>query len=155
MNARSRKKHSGFDTQSEGDFGASGAASTCSPEDLRSEARKSVDVPCELHFFNGPQANITKVSGVAQNLSFSGVALVSEVADAVRVGQAVEVVVMQADAQPTHMAGTITFCRKIGKGRFELGVHVQAAGRSPILIHDVKESLRQYEWFAESLHATA
>lgn len=151
MKARSNKKHSGFDTQTETGFGTSGSAATCSREDLRSEERTSVEAKCKLYFFDGPQATITEVSGVARNLSFSGVAVVSEIADAVRIGQAVEVVVMRPEAQPTHVAGTIAFCKKIDFGKFEIGVHVQAAGQSPILIHDVEESLKQYEWFADSL----
>lgn len=153
MQAGSTPEHSGFDTQTKAGPNEAGPSRTCGQSDHRSEGRTNLDAQCELHFFDGPQANITKVSGVAQNLSFSGIAIVSEVADAVRVGQAVEVVVMRPEAQPTHVAGTIAFCQKIDFGKFEIGVHVQAAGQSPILIHDVEESQRQYGWFAESLQA--
>jgi len=153
MQVGSAPEPSGFDTQTKASHYDAGRSRTCGQTDQRIEARRDVDARCELYFFDGPQATMTKVLGVALNVSFSGIAVVSDVPDAGRVGQAVEVVVMLPKPQPTHMAGTIAFCREIDFGKFEIGVHIQAAGHNPILIHDVKESRKQYGWFAESLQA--
>ncbi len=127
------------------------AASRTRNLDQRSEARRPLRVECRVFLFNGRDPSTTGVTGVVRNLSFHGVSIVSGVVGPVRPGRPVEVVVGGAGEPRTYLAGTVAFCRKIDEASNELGIHVQAAGRNPILMHDVQRAQQMYNWFADSL----
>ncbi len=117
----------------------------------RSEPRHSLREECRVFLLNGDEPAATCVKGVARNLSFHGVSIVSGLAGSIQPGSPVEVVVGGYGEQCTHLAGTVAFCRQVDGACHELGIHVQAAGRGPILMHDVERARQMYSWFADSL----
>ncbi len=127
------------------------AASRARNLEQRSEPRRPLRVKCRVFLFDGGEPSTTGVGGVAQNLSFHGISIVSGLAGPVRPGRPVEVVVGGPGEPRTYLAGTVAFCRQIDEARHELGIHVQAAGRGPILMHDVRRAQQMYNWFADSL----
>ncbi len=117
----------------------------------RSEPRRSLRSECEVFLFHPCGASATSVSGVARNRSFHGFSFVSGLATPVQPGRPVEVVVEAPDEPRTHLAGTVAFCRQVDEACYELGIHVEAAGRGPIVMHNIQRAQQMYEWFSHAL----
>lgn len=119
--------------------------------DKRGEPRRNIRADCKLWLFHGPEPLARHAEGVARNLSFKGIALVSDVSEPIPPGRPVEVVVDSPNEPRTHAAGTVAYCSMIAAGCFEFGIRVEAAGADPILIGDPAEAAKTYDWFAAAL----
>lgn len=117
----------------------------------RGEPRHTICAGCQLWVFHGPEPSARHADGIARNLSFKGIALVSDVSEPIPPGRPVEVVVNTPNEPRTHAAGTVAYCSMIAAGCFEFGIRVEAAGADPILIGDPGNAARTYDWFAAAL----
>ncbi len=120
--------------------------------DLRSEGRRPLRTACELCFFSGDTPSIERSDGVVRNLAFCGLSVLAALPGLQRSGRPVEVLVTLPDGTHTHMAGTIAFCRDVARKHFELGIEVQAAGATSILVRDPAAARTVYDWFAAALN---
>ena len=120
-------------------------------EDQRSEERHPLHAECELCMFSEVGEPMIVEDAVARNLTFLGLSVVVSAREPVRPGRPVEAVVVVPPHTRTHIAGTVAFCREVEDGCCEIGIAVQAAGATPILMHDVATAWSTYEWFAEAL----
>lgn len=117
----------------------------------RAEPRHTICAGCKLWLFDGPKPTARHADGVVRNLSFKGIALVSEVSEPIPPGRPVEVVVESENEPRTHAAGVVAYCSMIATGCFEFGIRVEATSTDPILIGDPAEAVKTYDWFAKAL----
>jgi hypothetical protein len=119
--------------------------------DRRTESRCTSCTRCELRIFS-EQGHEKKVADViTRNRSFCGLSVLAQLSGPVTAGRPVEVVAGADDVCPTHVAGTVAFCRDIGPRHCEIGIHVKAVGPTWILAEDVEAAKAQYDWFAKAL----
>ena len=119
--------------------------------DRRAEARSLSCAACELWIFtnDGESRKVTDV--VTRTSSFCGLSVVAKLPAPIRVGRPAEATIAMSDGQKTYAAGTVTFCRTVNKGYYEIGIQVRAAGPSTILLDDISSAKAHYEWFADAL----
>lgn len=117
----------------------------------RAEPRHTICAGCQLWLFHGSGPTARHADGVARNLSFKGIALVSDVSEAIPPGRPVEIVIESPDEPRTCAAGVVAYCSLLAAGCYEFGIRVEAAGTDPILIGDPAEAAKTYDWFAKAL----
>ena len=128
------------------------SAATAEPQtDRRAEPRCQSCTKCDLWVF-AEQGHEKKVADViTRNRSFCGLGVLAQLSGPLVPGRPVEVVAGAYDVCPTHVAGTVVFCRDIGPRHCEIGIRVKAVGPTWILAEDVEAAKAQYDWFAKAL----
>lgn len=120
----------------------------------RSEQRRSLHVDCELCVFLDNGGMLIVHDALARNITFMGLSLIGNVPGEIRIGQPVEVIIKAKKPVPTHLAGTVVFCRIISPECREIGISVKAAGSDAIIMDDVEAAKVTCQWFADSLIAS-
>lgn len=115
---------------------------------IRKEERKTLVVPCVLHYFTGRGMATRSEDAVTRNISTGGMALV--LARPMVRGEAVEVVVDKSGSQ-IFLGGLVTFCRRVDGGIHEIGVQFVTQSVTPIISGDTLPAADQQQWVAEAL----
>ncbi|MCH7814589.1 MAG: PilZ domain-containing protein [Planctomycetes bacterium] len=118
----------------------------------RLRLRRSFRTPCEVTCFPAGQP-MTIIEGVTRNVSFQGLSVVIE--SPLVTGQPVEVVIELPDHGATHLAGIITFSRRVPGQRHEIGMVVKASAAEPIFRADPTTAADRHPWLKAALGGVA
>ena len=120
-------------------------------QDRRESPRNRAVFHGEVCLFNGSGETRTIVEAATCNLTFHGLSVVVQLHQPIQRGRPAEVLIALRPAALTHLAGIVTFCRRIQDRLYEIGVHVKASGPGAILMHDVETTRATYDWFDQAL----
>jgi len=121
--------------------------------DRRGENRQATCTRCELWVFDGTGRPSRISDVVTRNSSFCGLSMVARLSGPLRVGQPMEATLASHGNAPTHVAGTVAFCRPVKEDYYEVGLHVKAAGPNKILTAGPERGQSNYDWFMEALRS--
>jgi hypothetical protein len=117
----------------------------------RTAPRQRFRAPCTVRFLEGQNRRVSQRPGRTRNLSRNGVGFVARRAFAI--GEPVEVELRVPGRPPMFIAGTVEFCRSVGRGSHEVGVAVRAAQSQPIFSGDPAAASKSLRWFGAALDA--
>ena len=121
----------------------------------RTEGRRPIMAECSLYLLRGDDPAFEPLDAVVRNISFRGISIIAHPGTRIATGDAVEIRVPIAGRPQTHLAGLVAFCRSVENGYVEVGVEVLAAGAAGILIRDVDQARRLYDWFDHAMASTS
>lgn len=117
---------------------------------IRKQERTNIVSPCVMHYFTETGTQTRQLVSVTRNISTGGIGILVT-RPTVR-GEAVEVILGQAPKK-THLAGLVTFCRRINDRIYEVGMQFTTHSVDPIISGDGAEALQKYDWVAQAVLA--
>jgi hypothetical protein len=127
--------------QSEGPADKKGEYWSCQ----RRNPRYSFRCDCTARFFATAARDIATLPGRTRNLSRGGVGLL--VKRPFAAGEVLEIeLVKHATQAPTYLGGEVRFCRYAGRGYYEVGLALTAAGQAPIFSKNPLQAMKMLDW---------
>ncbi len=118
--------------------------------DIRKQNRSRLVLPCRLHYFQEAGLAIQFEQAATRNVSTGGIAVL--LARPLARGEAVEIELTKVDSR-LFLAGLVSFCRRVEKSIYEVGVQFVTLSVSPIFSADDTSADEQPDWVAQAVQA--
>jgi hypothetical protein len=115
--------------------------------------RQRFRAPCTARFLEGQDARVSQRLARTRNISRSGVSFVARRVFAI--GEPVELELNIPHRPPVFVAGTVEFCRYVGRASHEVGVALRAIQPHPIFSNDPSAAGESLRWFRAALERKA